>query len=54
MLRTLFPFLPMAKDLDVAVPGPVEVISETYPYIILAIVVIIAVIVILVSRKRRK
>ena len=40
--------------LDAALPGPVDVISENYPIVILALVVIIALIVILVSRVRRR
>ena len=41
-------------QLDVALPGPVDVISENYPIVILALVVVIALIVILVSRVRRR
>ena len=40
--------------LDAAMPEPVDVISDNYPIIILALVVIIALIVILVSRHRRR
>ena len=40
--------------LDAALPGPMDVISENYPIIILALVVVIALIVILVSRHRRR
>ena len=40
--------------LDAALPGPMDMISEYYPIIILALVVIIALIVILVSRHRRR
>ena len=40
--------------LDVALPGPMDVISENYPLIILALAVVIALIVILVSRFRRR
>lgn len=40
--------------LDVALPGPMDVISENYPLIILALAVVIALIVILVSRYRRR
>ena len=41
-------------QLDAALPGPVDVISENYPIVILALVVVIALIVILVSRVRRR
>ena len=54
MLQALFCFSPLVKDLDAALPGPIDVISDNYPIIILAILVIIAVIVVLVSRRRRK
>ena len=40
--------------LDAALPGPVDVVSENYPIILLALVVVIALIVILVSRYRRR
>ena len=40
--------------LDIAVPGPLDVIAENYPIVILAILAVIAVIVILVSRFRRR
>lgn len=54
MLQALFRFRPLVKDLDAALPGPIDVISENYPIVILAILVIIAVIVVLASRKRRR
>ena len=54
MLQALFHFHPLVKDPDAAMPGPIDVISDNYPIIILAILVIIAVIVVLVSRRRRK
>ncbi|MBO4676221.1 MAG: hypothetical protein J5633_01615 [Oscillospiraceae bacterium] len=40
--------------MDAALPGPMDMISEYYPIIILALVVIVALIVILVSRYHRR